>query len=383
MKFVSECVGQNKEKWITMKKKVLHILGGVGFGGAEAFAMNQFRNLQNEFIFDFAVQVKYGPNQSYEKEIHALGGEIYYTGLFRDSPIAFSQNISKIIKEHGPYCAVHIHINEQCGFAAIGAKKAGVKSVIVHAHSSQYDQHNLFVKTAMLLLNKFLVRIYADIIVACSDEAAKMYFGKQNAIVFKNPIDIKRYYNAGSIEECRNTLGVKSKLVISHIGRFIDVKNHDFILKICKKLSDDKINYSMLLIGNGELRNEIEKKVDMLGLKNKVFFLGERSDIPQILRASSIMILPSKYEGLPTVVLEAQASGIPCIISTHVNRMCDVGLGLVEFLDIDKDDSVLEWACALREKKNNVQNIECIEKAFSIHGISLNDVSEKLKHLYC
>lgn len=366
-----------------MKKKVLHVLGGVGFGGAEAFAMNQFRNLQSEYIFDFAVQVKFEPNHSYENEICSLGGHVYYTGLFRDSPIAFSQNVKNIIKEHGPYCAVHIHINEQCGFAAMGAKKAGVKSVIVHAHSSQYDQRNLIVKTVMLLLNKFLVRTYADTIVACSDEAARMYFGKKNAIVFKNPIDIKRYYNAGSIEECRNSLGIKSKLVISHIGRFIDVKNHDFILKLCKKLSDDGIDYSMLLIGNGELRAEIEKKAETLDLKNNVFFLGDRSDIPQILRASTIMILPSKYEGLPTVVLESQASGTPCIISTHVNRMCDVGLGLVTFLDIDKDNSVLEWACSLQKNKNKVQNVESIENAFSKHGINLNDVSENLKHLYC
>ena len=366
------------------KKRILHILGGVGFGGAEAFAMNQFRNLQNEYIFDFAVQVKFEPDQSYEKEIHSLGGEIYYTGLFRDSPIAFSKNITKIIKEHGPYCAVHIHINEQCGFAAMGAKKAGVKTIIAHAHNSQYGQRNPFIKIAMLALNKILVKKYANKLVGCSDEAAKFFFGKigKKALVLKNPIDIKRYFYSGNMEDCRNSLGIQSKLVISHIGRFADVKNHQFILEICKKLAEDRIDYAMLLVGDGELRCEIENEVKKFNLSNNVFFLGNRSDVPQILCASNVMILPSKYEGLPTVVLEAQASGTPSIIADNVNRKSDVGLGLIDFLSIEGIDAALKWKNALLKNREKVRNIEEIENAFSKHGISLNDVSEKLKHLY-
>ena len=141
-----------------MKGKVLQILGGIGFGGAEAFVMNQFRNMKDEYTFDFAVQVHFDQSVSYEKEIIHLGGRIFYTGLFRDSPVSYAKKVQRIIEKNGPYDAIHIHVNEQCGIAAYGAREACNGTIIVHAHSSQYGQKNAFIKILMIK-----VRIKAEI----------------------------------------------------------------------------------------------------------------------------------------------------------------------------------------------------------------------------
>lgn len=368
-----------------MKKKVLQVLGGIGFGGAEAFVMNQFRNMQNEYTFDFAVQVHFDERNSYEREIEELGGKIYYTGLFRSSPFKYVSNIKKIIQEHGPYSAVHIHVNEQCGFAALGARKAGVEHIIVHAHSSQYGQRNALIRNAMLISNKLLVSRNTERIVACSLDAAQMYFGKKghdNAMVLKNPIDTKRFFHVQDREICRHDLGIKSDLVISHIARFIDVKNHVFILQICEKMKENNIDFTMLLVGDGALRKQIELTAKEKNLSDRVFFLGERSDIPQILSASDVMILPSKYEGLPTVILEAQASGTPCVVSANVNRESDVGIGLVQFREIDGENALSSWVEAIVNHPNKIKDYSQIANAFIGKGISLNNVSDILRSYY-
>ena len=369
-----------------MKKKVLQVLGGIGFGGAETFVMNQFRKLQNNFIFDFAVQVHLNAENSYENEIKSLGGNIYYTGLFRTSPIAFSKMIESIVKEHGPYNAVHIHVNEQCGFAALGAKRAFNGPVIVHAHSSQYGQKNPIIKTGMLIANKFLVKKMADYFFACSYEAAEMYFGeygRRKAIVIKNPIDIEHFFYTGEMHSCREYLGITSdELVISHIGRFVEVKNHEFIVKLCNKLKVDQVDFKMLLVGNGVLRRSIEIMVKNYNLEKNVIFLGERSDIPKILKASDVMILPSKFEGLPTVVLEAQATGTPSIVSLNVNRECDIGIDLVRFLSTDKCDSIQLWKTEIIKRRKRELNFFKISQAFFDKGISLQEISNLLVRYY-
>lgn len=369
-----------------MKKRVLQVLGGIGFGGAEAFVMNQFRNMQDEYVFDFAVQVKYDKDKSYEEEITKMGGKIFYTGLFRESPLKFANSIDNIIKRHGPYSAVHIHINEQCGFAALGAKRNLKGNIIVHAHSSQYGQKNFFIKTVMLVVNKVLVKLYANQIVACSKEAARMYFGnnaEKSALILKNPIDVERYYRANDVAECRKLLNISNdSLVLLHIGRFVEVKNHEFIIKICKEIIRTNSNFTMLFVGDGKLRQHIMDLAEKNHLNSHISFLGERSDIPQILGASDILLLPSKYEGLPTVVLEAQASSIKCLASNRISNLCDLGLGLVQFLPIDDENDVQNWITAINNYKREMIEYDILHEAFVTHGIDLDKTSGELRNLY-
>jgi glycosyltransferase EpsF len=364
------------------KHKVLQILGGVGFGGAETFIMNQFRNLNNEYLFDFAVQVKYDCSVSYENDINSLGGKIFYLGLFRQSPYRFYKSIIEVIKSNGPYDAIHIHINEQCGVAAYAAKKAGIKRIICHAHSSNYGQNNILIKSVMLWANKMLVNRVATNLLACSQEAGEMFFGKTPRRVLsivKNPIFVSKY-ECKKNSQIRDELGVDNELILIHIGRFIEVKNHEFIIQIAKKLKDDNIQFKMILVGNGKMQLSIRNLINYSSLSGNVVLLGERSDIPDLLGISDLLLLPSKYEGLPTVVLEAQATGIPSIVSSNVSNICDLGLGLVSFLPIDDPEIWSTHIVALRGKRINDR--KQISEAFLNNGISIDTVSGELVKIY-
>lgn len=366
------------------KKKVLHVLASVGFGGAETFAVNQFRNLCDDYIFDFAVQFPC-KDDSYESEIRDLGGKIFYTGLFRKSVFGFIRRLREVILNNGPYEAIHIHINEQAGFAAFAAKMAHAKNVICHAHSSNYGQKNLLIKFIMSRSNKILVHFCADHLAACSRPAAEAYFYRKDAekaALLGNAIFLKKYTREA--HDIRESLSISPKdLTILHVGRFINVKNHEFIVEIAKELSRKGNTYKIILVGAGDRLEKIKALVDEAGLEKCFIFTGERQDVNNIMASADVLILPSLFEGVPTVILEAQASSLPCLVSNSVSPECDLGMGLVTFVSIDQEESAKMWADSLIDiKKHKTIDEEIISDVFRKKGYSIDAVSDLLKSLY-
>ena len=177
---------------------------------------------------------------------------------------------------------------------------------------------------------------YANLQLACSKEAGEWLFGNTQFIVLNNGIDVSKYvFNQNIREEYRKILGFSDELVLGHVGRFSNQKNHNFLIDIFYEIIKINKKSKLILIGTGELENEIKEKVESLSLKEKVIFLGARADVNKIMQAMDVFILPSLFEGLPVVGVEAQASGLPCIISDTVSK------------DVKITDSVLQISLSL------------------------------------
>lgn len=366
------------------KEKVLHIVGGMDIGGTETMLMNLYRQIHKDTRFDFISY--YDRDGYYDKEIIELGGKIIST----KSPAEIGQlkaikNLYKIIKE-GRYDIVHAHTLFNCGIAMIAAKLAGTKIRISHSHTN-LDMGNSIIKKIYFTIMRILIILFSTNYIACSNSAGKYLFGK-NIIknnkykVLPNYVDYTKFLN------CDNNISLISKLklndddiIIGHIGRFVDAKNHNFLIEVANKMINKDNRIKLILVGDGPLKEEIEKKVVKLGISDNVFFLGLRKDVDFILNSCDIFIFPSIYEGLGLVMLEAQACGLPCLVSEAIQPEANLGIGLVK--QIKLDDGIDKWAdeaVKLIGKKNN--NKEAIEEAFKAKGYEIEDIVNTLLDVY-
>ena len=228
---------------------------------------------------------------------------------------------------------------------------------------------------------EYPLRHQADYLMACSNEAGKRLYGekacrKSNYIFLPNAIDTDKYrFSKETAESYRKTLGLQGKFVIGHVGRFHEAKNHMFILEIFAKVLERRSDAVLLLVGDGELRKEIEHKIQELGIENKVVLTGSREDVPQLLQAMDIFVFPSRWEGLPMTVVEAQAVGLPCLISDKITTDVDLS-ALVKRLPINDSDEWCEVVLKTDTKKLNV--ISEIKKA----GFDVKDTAKHLMVFY-
>lgn len=326
--------------------RVLQVLGSTNRGGAETFVMNMFRNInKNKFIFDFLVHTnKLG---DYDDEIRKLGGIIYSsvadTEISKISRIVRRYNeLLEFFKNHPEYKIIHIHTNSiSCLSELIAAKQSGIKVRIVHSHStSSLNQkaHKRF---------RFLLKHFTTYQFACGKEAGEWMFGSDffklnNHKIIPNAINIDDYlFDIKMRDKVRKELNIENKIVIGHVGRFLAVKNHRFLIEIFNdflKLHPDSV---LVLVGNGELEDDIRRLVEGKNISKYVKFLGVRGDVNRILMGVDCLILPSLYEGLPIITIEAQASGLPIIVSDTVTDECKL-IDIVEFKSLNAPAK--EWA---------------------------------------
>lgn len=338
-------------------------------GGAEAMIMNYMRNINRDVIqFDFLTNRDY--RAAYEDEIERLGGRVYhmcpmYPGKFRQ----YKREVREFLKEHPEYQIIHSNLEERSYFALKEAKKLGVPVRISHSHNRPLG-FNL--KLIMRYYFRFMLKYYNTHMFSCGVEAGDWLYGKKNrdkVIVMNNAIDAKQYtYDAEKAKEMRRALGVEEdRTLIGHVGRFFAQKNHSFLIDIFKAIHDKDANTVLLLVGGGEqddrLKNEMKQKVADLGLTDCVQFLGVREDVNEVMQAFDLFLLPSLFEGLPVTMVEAQASGLPCVISDKVPIQCDI-TGNVKVVALE--DSPEKWAEVVLDyvKKFERRNtFEVIQKA--------------------
>lgn len=306
---------------MTQPIRILQILGIVAGGGVEAVIMNYYKHIDKTRVqFDFVVH-KDSPVDIRE-EVEALGGRLYPVTPYYRNPIAFTWDIYRIIKG-GHYDIVHSNMNTLSAFPLLAALLAGAKIRILHNHSTSAPgetKRNI----AKAILRPF-AKLLATHYWACSRLAADWMYGKDmdkgNITIIPNAIDLTRYaFDQRKRDALRKEMGLTGRLVIGHVGRFMYQKNHTFLLDAFAKVRERNPTATLLLIGDGPLRPAMEEKAARLGLADSVKFLGLRTDVADLYNAMDLFLLPSHYEGLPVVGVEAQANGLPCLVSTKVTR---------------------------------------------------------------
>lgn len=319
-------------------------------GGAETMIMNYYRQIDRSKIqFDFLVNRPY--EAAYEKEIQELGGKI-----FRMCPLypqyfgRYKKEVREFLKAHPEYQIIHSNLEERSYFALKEAKKLNIPVRISHSHNAP---RGFDLKSIIRYYFRANLKPQVTHMFTCGEEAGIWLYGKKqqdHVIMMNNAIDAKLYqYHPAVEEEMRKELGLEGKFVIGHVGRFFPQKNHTFLIDIFAKVYQQNKNAVLLLVGGGELETEIKAKVEELNLTEAVKFLGVRSDIHRLMQAFDVFILPSLFEGFPVTMVEAQAAGLPCIISDQVPPQCAI-TDNVEIISLQQ--SPQQWAERLLTYQN-------------------------------
>ncbi|GFK28222.1 glycosyltransferase family 1 protein [Tetragenococcus halophilus] len=301
--------------------KVLRIMGSVVSGGVDVITMNYYRNIdrnkvQLDFVFDGFRET------NIEKEIESTGGTVYKVEPYMNNIFKNMKQIYKIVKDNN-YQIVHSHMNSLSVFPLMAAKLAGAQIRIASNHSTATLKE--FKRSIFKYLLKPFATVFPTHLAACSRHAAIWLFGKRRTNagkvkLIKNAIDLDNYkYSANVDKEVRKELGVsEDTFIVGHVGRFVTQKNHHFIIEVFESILEKQPNSVLLLIGDGQLKQEIQALVTKKKLNSKVKFLGIRKDINKLMQAMDVFLFPSLYEGLGNVVTEAQAASTVSIISDKV-----------------------------------------------------------------
>lgn len=362
-------------------KKVLHSVSIMNRGGEETFIMNVFRKIDRDKIqFDFLCVIN--DKGDYDDEIHLLGGHIHYLKINRiKGPIKQLDNaylLYKFLRIHrGGYDVFHLHTQHAMdGFlSGCAAKLAGIKTVIVHSHNTSTDFHKIAHFVFRPLLNCLPIKKFA-----CSNAAGKWLFGKKTFTVIHNAIDVD-IFNFNN--EIRNRTRAQNywddKFVVGHIGRFNYQKNHDFLIEVFEKLSYIKPNAVLVLVGSGSDQDRIKQQVEKLKLKDKVFFMGTRADVAELYQGMDCFLFPSRYEGLPVTLVEAQATGLPCFVSDKITReIC--ATKLIDFMSLNQ--TPVQWANKIIGVDSCEKERRSYAKEITEFGYNINNVVKEMEYYY-
>ena len=319
------------------KIKILHIIGGMNRCGAETFLMNVFRNIdRNRFIFYFLC---YGDKKyDYEEEIETLGGKILRIGTPKRTGVKkFYKDLRNIIKKYD-IDVVHAHTYFNSAIPLLVAKKEKVKIRIVHAHSTMSEYKSNILKKIYNFISKIIINNNANQFIACSEEAGNsLFFKDKNIKIIENGIDLKKFiFDEEKRKEIRENLKLSnSDLVIGHVGRFEELKNHKFLIEIFKAILNKNIDSKLLLVGNGSQYNFIKNMCEEMQITNRVIFLGNIPNVNEIMNVFDAFVFPSLFEGLGIVLIEAQANGIQCFASTEVPKEADIS-NKIKYIELSK-----------------------------------------------
>lgn len=349
--------------------RVLHVFYEMANGGIEHFVMDYYRHIdRNRIQFDFLVSVD--EEGYFDSEIKKLGGKIFHAYPLKKNPVRNYFDIARIVEEHG-YQIVHRHTGNAFGYFDLrAARRGGAEKLIIHSHNNQAG--NMFIHK---ISNVFL-RIPCNKL-ACSYEAGHWLFGDNcDFKVINNAIDCNKFRFREEVRNnIRRELNLDGQFVIGHVGRFEEQKNHIRMIQIFKEIIEKYKNSVLVFVGIGSLQNKCKKLVIELGMSNKILFLDARSDIHDIMQAFDVFILPSLYEGFPFVLVEAQASGLACVVSTNVPNECNI-TGNVQFVDLIKSNS--EWADFILNKRNRNFNRRKFADEIIKQGYDIYQNAEKL-----
>lgn len=360
--------------------RIAHIMGKWLGGGVESVVMNYYRNIDRDKIqFDFICDED-STDIPYE-EIKQLGGKIIlippYQKIFK-----YHKKLKKILRDRN-YKIVHSHINTISVFALFAAKRAGVPIRIAHSHSTTNKAEKK--KDLLKRFLKHFSKLFATHYFACSEYAARWLFGKKTfegnkVFILNNAINVNKFkYDKYLREEVRRELNISDDMfVIGHVGRFVKQKNHTFLIDVFHEIYRKNKKTILLLVGQGPLKEKIEEIVKKLGIEKNVRFLGQRSDVDRLYQAFDVFVLPSLYEGLPVVGVEAQAAGLLCFFSYNMTNETKI---IESTIFLDLTETSMEWSEKIIDNYKNYKR-ESTVKEISDKGFNIEVAADKLANLY-
>lgn len=357
-------------------------------GGICSFIMNLLRHFELSEEFQIDIAVAEDLTDFYDGELRRLGvRKRCLAGKRRQNPalrmLKAGKGLEKMLREED-YHAVHLHICNSVGLSyAAAVKKRGAGVVFVHSHNSmvsskwkRYANH----------ICKYVFRNMPDVRYACSDLAAKWIFTERQirqgeVLLIKNGIDIDRFaFDEEERFRIRNRLGIKSEMLICHIGRYIPQKNHAFLLQVFQYVRDRQPGQAkLLLIGEGALEKEMDRLAEELGITEDILKIKNTTEVAGYLSASDVFILPSRFEGLPVVGIEAQANGIPCVFADTVTRQAKV-LDAVEYIGLEAPLSI--WDETIRGLSKKAGDRRQAAARMKTGGYDIREVAERIRKDY-
>lgn len=355
--------------------RILHVVTYMGRGGLETMIMNYYRHIDLSRVqFDFLVHRR--ERADYDNEIESLGGRIYRLPRLVPWSSTYHHALDTFFKTHPEYRIVHVHQDCLSSVILKAAQRNGVSVRIAHSHNSAQDKN---LKYPIKLYYRRLIPRFATDLFACGKDAGDWMFGGAPFQILNNAVDAASYrYDKEKAGRMRHALRIpQNALVIGHVGRFSPQKNHEFLIDVFAALYKKVENPCLLLVGDGELRPRMEEKVQALGLAAHVIFTGMRSDVPDLLQAMDRFLFPSLYEGLPVTLVEAQAAGLPCVISDRIPKDCD----LTELVHrVSLDDAPALWAEQLLSSDTSPR--KDTGEQIAAAGFDITENAKQLQHYY-
>ena len=354
--------------------RVLHIVTNMDRGGLETMLMNYYRHMDREKIqFDFLEHRR--DRAAYDDEIESLGGRIFRLPRLNPLSSDYFHALNAFFAAHPEYRIVHSHLDCMSAYPLCAAKNAKVPVRIAHAHSTSQDRNW---KLVFKLISKKLISLYTTDLFACSADAGEWMFGTKDVHILPDAIDIERYaFNLLIRNQTKKALGLDDAFVIGHVGRFSAVKNHSFLTDVFAQIKRQEPNSKLLLVGAGSEMQAVQQKVKALGLGADVIFTGVRNDVANLMQAMDVFVFPSLYEGLGIVLIEAQAAGLPCVVSDTIPREAY----LTDLITAEKlSSSVEKWAEKILKKRDFPRTDRRDEIA--AHGFDITTEVVKLQEFY-
>lgn len=359
------------EKDCQKKPKIMHLVYGLGNGGVETVLYNYFSKINN---YELVLAAQNVTSKETMSKFEDIGFKIYELPEKKKGIIKYCKELSKIIKIEKPNI-IHCHMTMGNFLPNMVAYFKGIKIRISHSHFAYAPQN---IKT---IIYRKLGNLFSNKYMACSVDAAHYLFGKRigKVYILKNAINLEKFeFSNITRQTVRKNLNIENHFVIGNVGRFIEQKNHNFLIDIFHEIVKIRKDSVLLLIGDGDLEWEIKEKVKKTGINDKVIFLGSRNDVNELMMAMDLFLFPTLFEGLGIVLLEAQLSGLSCVCSNRLPQ--DVRItNNITFLDLN--ENINDWVNeCVKEKKINRNSIDL--SLFTKAGYNIENESKQLKQYY-
>lgn len=365
-----------------MRLKVLQVGMGNNPGGVEAFVMNYYRELSDRVDFDFVSM--YG-SLAYEEEIRARGGRVFLVPNVKRDYFGYVRAMRALLQA-GKYDVVHVNMLSAANILPLKlAKEAGVRQIAAHSHNASAPGLH---RKVLHLWNRAKVRKYATVKVACSEKAGRWMFGdaafdRGEVLLLFNAIDAERFlFSPEKRRTMRERLGLSDAFVVGHVGRFQAQKNHERILDIFRDISEKEPKARLLLVGGGELAGRIREKAEAAGLSDRVTFAGVCDNVEDYLSAMDVFLFPSLFEGMPFTLVEAQANGLPCVISDTITQEVVLDKNNVCSLSLEQGNEAWTAALLAAKKSENRTDVSAKKELLRAAHLDIHEEAGRLLELY-
>lgn len=354
------------------------------YGGIEMFIMNMYRYINREKVqFDFLL----GPNDppiAFEDEILSMGGRIFRVMYpEREKPLTAGYRLRKFLKEHPEINGVHVHANYRYAFPLIQAKKCGLPIRVIHSHSSAVAQmpNESYKDRVKLWLQKRQLKKMnaASHRFACSSAAGDAMYAALSYRIIPNAIDTSLYAFSPNIRmRVREEMNLQEKTVVGFVGRLSDVKNVLFLADVFDEMHKRNAQVFLLVAGEGRLGDKMKERLARCGLSDSVRFLGMRKDVNELYQAMDLFLLPSRFEGLPVVLVETQTAGLPCVVSDRITREVEI-TDLLTYLPIE--ESPEKWAEIALKKLTEIKRQDRSDEIADA-GFEIRQMAKEMEEFY-